>query len=98
MAVCVYLGVVGPQDDPATEAVAQVDGCGAAAEPDDVRERRSECHNQDLRWEEGERGGREEGGDREEGRRGRQGGDREEGGGGRRKGIEERKKGGQRRE
>lgn len=42
--------MVGSEYDPAAEAVAQVDHGGAAAEPDHVRERRSQGDDQDL-WE-----------------------------------------------
>lgn len=40
--------MVGPQDDPAAEAVAQVDDRHTAAEADDVGESSTEGHNQDL--------------------------------------------------
>lgn len=46
---CLYLDVIGPQHDPAAEAVAQVDDSHTAAEPDHVGERSSQGHNQDLR-------------------------------------------------
>lgn len=46
---CLYLDVIGPQHDPATEAVAQVDDSHTAAEPDHVGERSSQGHDQDLR-------------------------------------------------
>ena len=41
--------MIRPQDDPAAEAVAQVDDRHAAAEADDVGESSTEGHNQDLR-------------------------------------------------
>lgn len=47
----IHLDVIRSQDDPATEAVAQVDDGHAAAEPNDVRKGCSESHDQDL-WEE----------------------------------------------
>lgn len=47
--------MVWSQDDPATEAVAQVDDRHAAAEPNHIWKGCSESHNQDL-WE-GVRGG-----------------------------------------
>lgn len=47
----IHLDVVRSQDDPATEAVAQINDGHAAAEPNDVRKSCSESHNQDL-WEE----------------------------------------------
>ena len=45
----VHLDVVRSQDDPATEAVSQIDDGHAAAEPDHIGERCSKCHDQDLR-------------------------------------------------
>lgn len=44
-----YLDMVWSQDDPATEAVAQIDDGHTAAEPNNVRKGCSERHNQDLR-------------------------------------------------
>lgn len=41
--------MVWSQDDPATEAVAQIDDSHAAAEPDNIWKGCSESHNQDLR-------------------------------------------------
>lgn len=43
-----YLGVIRPQHDPATEAVPHVNGGGTAAEADHVGKRSSEGHDQDL--------------------------------------------------
>lgn len=43
-----YLGVIGPQYDPSTEAVSHVNGSCTAAEADHVRKCGSERHNQDL--------------------------------------------------
>lgn len=45
-----HLDVVWSQDNPATEAVAQIDDGHAAAEPNHIRERCSKCDDQDL-WE-----------------------------------------------
>lgn len=47
----IHLDMVRSQDDPAAEAVAQIDDGHAAAEPNDVGKSCSECHDQDL-WEE----------------------------------------------
>lgn len=44
-----YLGVIRSQDDPTTEAIAQIDHGSAAAEPDHVRKCRPQRQDQDLR-------------------------------------------------
>lgn len=40
--------MVRSQNDPATEAVAQIDDSHTAAEPNHIGERCSKCHDQDL--------------------------------------------------
>lgn len=47
-----HLDVIRPQNDPATEAVAQIDDSHTAAEANHTGEGCSECHDQDL-WEPG---------------------------------------------
>lgn len=43
-----HLDVIRPQNDPATEAVAQIDDSHAAAEANHTGEGSSQCHDQDL--------------------------------------------------
>lgn len=44
-----YLHMVGPQHDPAAEAIAQVDDSHAAAEAHDAGQGYPQCGNEDLR-------------------------------------------------
>lgn len=48
MCVCIHLDMIWSQNDPPTEAVAQIDDSHTAAEPDHIRESCSERHDQDL--------------------------------------------------
>lgn len=45
-----YLHMIGPQHDPATEAVAQVDDSHAAAEAHDAGQSHPQCGDEDLGW------------------------------------------------
>lgn len=44
----IHLDMVWSQDDPATEAVAQIDDSHTAAEPNNIGESCSKCHDKDL--------------------------------------------------
>lgn len=47
--VCIcYLGMIGAQHNPPTEAVSQINCCCTAAEADHIRKSSPERHNQDL--------------------------------------------------